>query len=29
MAHDGTILKATYVAIQTAKENFQKAKKKF
>ena len=29
MAHDGTILKATYVAIQTAKENFQKAKKSF
>ena len=29
MAHDGSILKATYVAVQTAKENFQKAKKSF
>ena len=29
MAHDGSILKATYVAVQTVKENFQKAKKSF
>ena len=29
MSHDGNILKATYVAVQTAKENLQKAKRSF